>query len=92
MSLQQLQQLPNRPIVRNRIRNRDNSLEPKYTIRITPHHTSAIRTLPVRVLDIIMSRAIRLPDIDLNALNRIPLLILDCADNETGLAFFVVGH
>lgn len=92
MSLQQLQQLSHRPIMRNRVWHRNNSIEPKYTVFITLHHTSAIWSLPICVLHVVMSCAICLPDIDLHTLNRISVHVLHGADYQTGLAFRIMRH
>lgn len=92
MSLQQLQELSHWPIMRNRVRHRNNSLEPKHTILVTPHHTSAIWSIPHRMLYVIMSCTICLPDIDLHAFNRVPLHVFDGAEYETGIALRIVRH
>jgi hypothetical protein len=92
MSLQQLKQLPHRPIMRNRIWHWHNSLEPEDPVLVAIHNTSTIRSLSIRMLNIVMSRTVRLPDINLHTLNWVPINILYCAEYEAGLSFGVVGH
>ena len=44
------------------------------------------------MLNIVMASTIRLPDINLHALNWDPIDILYCAEYEAGLSFGIVGH
>jgi hypothetical protein len=92
MPLQHDQQLPHGPIMRNRIRHRHNGLEPKYPLLITRHHRPLIRSYSTRVLHIIESFTIRLPDIDLYALDRTALRVLDSAEDKAGFAVGVMGN
>ena len=92
MSLQQLQQLSNRPIVGNRVRYRHNCLEPKHALLVAIHHTSPIGPLSIAVLDVIMPCTIRLPNVNLHALNWVPAHVFYGAENETRLPFGVVRH
>lgn len=92
MSPQQLQQLPNRPIMRNRVGNGRDRLEPEHSLVIRSHDASTIRPIPPRILHIIMARRIRLPNIDLHVLHGLPVGIFHRADDEEGLAGGVVGN
>lgn len=86
------QQPPNRPIMRNRIRHRRDGLEPKHSLPVTPHDTPSIRSLTVRMLHIIPSRRVRLPDINLGVLHGVPCRVADRADHEQRLAFCIARH
>ena len=85
------QQLPHRPIVRNRIRHRHNRFEPEHPGIIAVHHGSLIRSFSTRVLHIIESFAVRFPDIDLDSADRLASSVFEGAEDETGLAVRVVG-
>lgn len=85
------QQLPHRPITRNRIRNRSNSFEPKHSIFIAMHHSSLIRTFSARILHIIETFTISFPDIDFYAFYGLSVRVFYCAKDETGFAVGVVG-
>ena len=62
------QQLPHRPIVRDRIRHRHNRLEPKQALLIAQHNCPAVRLVaPVLVLHVILSVAVCFPDVNLDA-------------------------
>ena len=118
MPVELLQQLSNRPVMRDWVGHRDNGLEPifsvsksyfsrrksatasnstpfdlpKHTLLITPHDTPAIRPVPTLMLHIVKPGRIRLPDIDLDARDRLSLLIAHIADNQQRLTFLVVAH
>lgn len=91
VSLQQLQQLPDRPIVRNRIRDRHNRLEPERALDIALHDRAAVRPGPLRILHVVEALAVRLPDVDLDALDRLARGVLDGAEDQAGLAGGVVA-
>lgn len=90
MSLQKLQQLPYWPVVRNWVRHGHNRLEPKNSLLVTVHHAPPIRALPITMLHIVMTGAIRFPDINLHPFNRVSFYVLDCAENETWFALGIV--
>lgn len=92
MAMQLLQQLPDRPIMRNRVRHRRNRLKPKHARVITAHDTAAIGAVPIRILHVIVARGVRLPDIDLHVGDGVAVGIFERADDEERLAFGVVGH
>lgn len=92
VTVQLLQQPPNRPIMRNRIRHRRNSSKPEHTLLIRAHHTPSIRLVSSRILHIIVARGIRLPDINLDILDRLPLHILQRAHNQQRLALRIMRH
>jgi hypothetical protein len=92
MPLQQSQQLAHRPIMRNRIWHRHDGLEPESSLLVSSHHTSPIHALSLVLLHIIMTCAVRLPDIDLNVRDGVPSDILDAAEDQAWLAGWVAGH
>ena len=92
MSPQLREQLPHRPIMRNRIRYWDNRFEPEDSLLIARHNTPAVWPLPIRVLDIIFTSRIRLPDIDLCALDRLAVDVFDGAEHEKRFSCIVFGH
>ncbi len=90
MSPQELQQLPYWPVVRNRVRHRDNSLEPKHSMLVALHHAPPIWAVTDRMLHIIVACGIRFPDIDLHAWDRVSGNILDRAEDQAWLAALVL--
>lgn len=70
----------------NRIRHRDNRLKPHAPLLITPHDAPPIRALQIRVLHVVVARAVRFPDIDFAVLDRGAGDIAEGADHEEGLA------
>lgn len=89
--LQQRQELPDRSIVRDRIRHRDNGLEPENALGIARHDSPLIRRLASLILHIVLAAAVRLPDIDFDVLDGLALRVFDGAEYEAGLAGRVVG-
>jgi len=65
MTVQHLEQLSHRPVMRDGIRYRDNGLEPKVPLFIARQYRSTIRACPIRVLHVVETLRICLPDIDL---------------------------
>lgn len=90
MPLQQLEQLANRPIMRDRIRHWNDGLEPKDTLLVALHHTASVWSIAILVLYIVLSIAIGLPDIDLDSFDRFALCILDIAEHKTWLALWIM--
>jgi len=54
------------------------------------HHSSLIRLLATFVLHIVLSIAVRFPDVDLHSFYWVPFCVFHGADYETWLAFGVV--
>lgn len=68
MPAQLLQQLPHRPIIRDRIRHRHNRIEPKHALGISVNHRAPIRLVaPVLVLHIVLAVAVRFPHVNFDA-------------------------
>ena len=91
MSLQHLQKLADGPIVRDRVRDWDNRLEPEDPLSIAVHHSSLVWLLPALVLYVVLSVAVCFPDVDFDAFDWRAFSVFDCADYEAGLAVGVVG-
>lgn len=92
MSPQPLQQLPHRPIMRDWVAHRLQPLEPEPAFLITQHDAPLARLVPVAVLDVIMPAAVRLPDINLDALNGVPSRVSDGTNGKHRLTRRVGGH
>ena len=92
MPLQPLQQLAHRPIVWNRVWHRHNRLKPEHALFIARHHRPLIRPFPTRILHIVEAFAVRFPDIDLDAFDRLAGGVFDVADHKTGLAVRIVRN
>lgn len=91
MPLQQLQQLAHGPIMRDRIRHRHYCLEPKQPLLITLHDSPLIWPFSSGVLHIVEAFAVRLPDVDLDALDWLAVCVFDGTEDEAGLAVGIVG-
>jgi hypothetical protein len=90
MPLQHFQQLPNWPIIRNRIRHWHDCFEPEHSFLIAMHHSSLIRLLAAFVLHIVLSITVRFPDVDFHSFYWLSFCVFDGADDETWLALGVV--
>lgn len=93
MSSQLPQHNTYRPVVRNAVRHRDDGLEPKHTILITPHDASAVGVVAAvaLVLHVVRALAVRLPDVDFDILQRRSVGRFDGAEAEQRLAVGVGG-
>jgi hypothetical protein len=91
MAMQLLQQLADRPIVRNRITNGPDGLEPKGTFLIRLHDRSAVGRVALGALHVIVPRRIRLPDVDFHAGDGVSGRVSDGAEDETGRSGGVGG-
>lgn len=91
MPLQQLQQLAHGSIMRDRVGNGDDRLEPKVALLIALHHRPLIWPFSSRILHVVEPFAVRLPNVDLDALDRPSICIFDCAQDKAGFAVGIVG-
>jgi hypothetical protein len=89
--LQLLQQLTNRPIIRDRVRNRYNRLEPENPLSVAVHHSPLVRLLAAFILHIVLAVAVGFPDVDFYPFDGLAFSVFDRADYEAGLAVGVVG-
>lgn len=76
----------------NRIAHGLNPLEHKPAILIRNHDRALRRLIAVRVLHVIVAAAVRLPNVDFDALDRVALLVLDGAHGQHRHAFRVRGQ
>ena len=77
--------------MRNGIRNWHNGIEPEVALLVTRHDSSAVRSGALLVLHVVEAFAVRLPNVNLDALDRLPGCVLYCADDETSLSVWIVG-
>ena len=92
MSTQSLQQLSHRPVVGNRVWHRDNGFEPEQTLAVALEDAPAVGPIAIGVLDIVFPTRIRLPDVNLHALDRLALDVLHRAEHQQRLCVFIVRH
>lgn len=86
------QQLAHRPVMWDGIWYRHDGMEPEHAFLITVYHSPAICLTPsVVVLHIVLAVAVRLPDIDLDPLNRLARGRLDGTEHEKRLSVGVGG-
>lgn len=76
--------------MRYRIRHRHNRLEPEDAVRVGTHHRALIRSLTARVLHIVETLGVGFPDVDLDVRDRLAIGVFDTAENEAGLAVWIV--
>jgi hypothetical protein len=90
VSVECFEQLPHRPVIRDRIRHRQDRFEPEVPSLITGQDSSAIRTSPVSMLDVVEAFRVRLPDVDACVGDWIPFYIFERAKDQQGLAVCVL--
>jgi hypothetical protein len=86
VAFQTLQQFANRSIVGDGVRHWHDCLEPKQSVFVTVHHRSLVWTFTSRILNIVVSFAVRLPDVNLDAFDGFATSIFDCAENKARFA------
>lgn len=91
-----LQQLPHGAVVRDRVRHGLDGAEPEEAVFIAVHDAAAVgpapRRVSVRVLHVVAARRVGLPDVDFDALDRVPCRVLDRAEDEERFALRVARH
>lgn len=92
MPVELLQQPPHGAVVRDRVRNRLDGLEPEESFLVTVHDAAAVGTFTVRVLHVVVARRVRLPDVNLHALDGLAVGVLERAQDEERLSLGIVGH
>ena len=85
-----LEQLPDRPVVRDGVRHGLDGAEPERAVHIAAQHAPPVGPLPLRVLHVVVPRTVRLPHIDLDARDRLAVHVRDAAHDEARLALRVV--
>jgi len=92
MPLQLRQQLAYRPVVRNRVGHGHDCVEPEHAPLVAMYHSAAVGLVAsVVVLHIVLAVAVRLPDVDLDALHGLARRALDGAQHKQRLAIGVGG-
>lgn len=86
------QQLAHRPVVRDGVGHGDDSVEPEDTLLVAVYHGAPVGLVAaVVVLHIVLAVAVRLPDVDLDALDRLARGALDGAKHEQRVAVGIGG-
>ena len=91
MPFQFNEQFADRSIMRNRIRHRNNGLEPENPIAVAGHNGSLIRTVAAGVLHVVEALGVGLPDVDFDVGDRSARGIFDGTQNKAGLAVGIMG-
>lgn len=86
------QQLPHRPVVRNGVADGLEALEPKPPLLVAHHDAPLARALAPGVLHVVVPRAVRLPNVHLDAGHRPPPRVLDRAHGQHRLPRRVRRH
>ena len=89
--MQLLEQLPDGSIVRDRVRHRLDGAEPERAVRVAAQHAPPVGPVPLRVLHVVVPRAVRLPHIDLDTRHRRAVHVRDTAHDQARLALRVVA-
>lgn len=92
MTVKHGQELPHRPVVRDGVTHGLYALEPEPALGVRYHDAPLAGLIPALMLHVVVARAVRLPDVDLDAFHRAALGVLDGAEAEEGLALRVMGH
>ena len=77
MTLELLEKLTDRTVVRNGIWHWHDGLEPKDAVVVALHDGSAVWTVSFCVLDIVKALAVRLPNVDLDVVDRVSGRVFD---------------
>lgn len=88
MPLQELQEFPYRPIMRDRIRHRHNRLKPEYAVMVALHNGTSIWSIAIGMLHIIEALRVRFPNVDSHIRNGLAGGIFDSAEDK---AWFALG-
>lgn len=89
---QQHQQLADRPVVRDRVADGLDPLEPEPPLLVAHEDATLARLAAVRVLHVVVPAAVGLPDVDFHTGHGVALGVFDGADREHGLALGVARH
>ena len=90
--LQHHQQLPYWPIMWDGVADGFEPLKPKTSFFVADHDAPLARLVTPLMLYVVMSRAISLPDVDLDARDGIPGRVLDCAKCQHRFAIGIRRH
>lgn len=92
MPAQLPEQLAHRPVVRDSITDGLEALEPKPPVLVAHHDAPLARALAPLVLHVVVPRAVRLPNVHLDAGHRSPPRVLNCAHGQHRLPRRVRRH
>lgn len=92
MPLQLPEQLAHGPVVRDRVADGLDAVEPEGALLVRDHDAPLAGAFAVRVLHVVVPGAVRLPDVDVHARNGLAVGVLDSAHGEHGLAVRVRRH
>lgn len=92
VATQTLQQLADGPVVGDGVGHGLDALEPDAAVLVGDHDAALRRPFAGRVLHVIMTFAVRLPDVDLDAGHGLACLVHDAAQRQHGLAVGVARH
>jgi hypothetical protein len=91
VTVQCFKQLPHRPVIRDRVRHRQNRFEPETSLLIARQDSSAIRPGPIGVLDVVEAFGVGFPDVDAGVRDGVPVCVFDRAEDQQGLAGCILG-
>lgn len=89
---QPAQELPDRSIVRDGIRNGHNGPEADHAILVAHHHATPVGSLPVGILHVVEALGVRLPHVHGHPGQRPPPGVLDGAHDQQRLPVLVGGN
>lgn len=90
VSIQDLKKLADGSVVRDRVGDGHDGLEPEVALVVAVQHCPSVRSVTLRVLDVIKSVRVGLPHVDLDAGDGVSLSVFDAADDQTPLPLRVV--
>lgn len=68
------------------------AFKPEHALFVRDHDAALAGLVPALVLNVVVAAAIRLPDVDLDAGDRVTVAVLNSAQAEERLSLRVVGH
>lgn len=89
---QPLQKLADRPVVGDRVADRLDASEPEAALVVRDHDAALAGAVLVAVLHVVVAARVRLPNVHLDAGQRVPIAVLDGADGQHRLALGVRRH
>jgi len=91
MSLERLQQLAHGSIMRDRVRDWHDSLEPENTLFIALHNRTTFGRCAVLILHVVEALAVGLPDVNLSALDWLAVRVFDVTEDQAWRALWIMG-
>jgi hypothetical protein len=90
VAFKEFEKFANWTIVWDRVWYRDDSVKPEVTLIVALHNYTSIWFLAIRVLYVVETFAIRFPDVHFCTCDRLAGGVLDCADDETRFAIWIM--